>query len=84
MWPAYYLELRAIQHSLRHFRDQVEGVNNLTIYTDHQPLTTSLNTEKPFHRTVHNIQLEMAEYTTDIRYKPGKANNVADALSHPN
>ena len=28
--------------------------------------------------------LEVASYTTDIRYKPGKANNVADTLSRPN
>ena len=59
-------------------------MNNLTIYTDHKPLTTSLNTEKPFHRTVHNMLLEVVAYTTDIRYKPGKANNIADALSRPN
>ena len=32
-WPAYNQELRAIQGSLRHFRDQIEGVNSLVIYT---------------------------------------------------
>ena len=83
-WPAYHLELRAIQHSLRHFRDQVEGVNSLMIYTDHKPLTTSIGMEKPFHRTVHNMLMEVAAYTTDIRYKPGKANNIAESLSRPN
>ena len=40
--------------------------------------------EKPFHRTVNNMLLDLAAYTTDIRHKPGKANNVADALSRPN
>ena len=83
-WPAYNQELRAIQGSLRHFRDQIEGVNSLVIYTDHKPLTTSMTTEKPFVKTVHNMLLEIAEYTTDIRHKPGKANNVADTLSRPN
>ena len=47
----------------------------------HQSLTTSLKTEKPFQRTVHNMLLEVASYSTNIRYKPGKANNVAEALS---
>ena len=60
------------------------GVNNLTVYTEHKPLPTSLGTEKPFHRMVHNMLLEVAAYRTDIRYKPGRTNNVADALSRPN
>ena len=33
---------------------------------------------------VHNMLLEVAAYRTDIRYKPGRTNNVADALSRPN
>ena len=56
----------------------------MVVYTDHKPLTTSMTTERPFRKTVHNMLLEIAEYTTDIRHKPGKANNVADALSRPN
>ena len=56
----------------------------MVVYTDHKPLTTSMATERPFRKTVHNMLLEIAEYTTDIRHKPGKANNVADALSRPN
>merc|ERR1712015_352341 len=83
-WPAYNQELRAIQGTQRHFRDQVEGVSSLVVYTDHKPLTTSMTTERPFVKTVHNMLLEIAEYTTDIRHKPGKANCVADALSRPN
>ena len=60
------------------------GVNNLTVYTEHKPLPMCLGTEKPFHRTVHNMLLEVAAYTTNIRYKPGRTNNVADTLSRPN
>ena len=51
-WPAYHLELRAIQHSLRHFRDQVEGVNSLMIYTDFTKFTISSNRASKNHRNL--------------------------------
>ena len=45
-WVPYDQELKAIQQTLRHFRDQVEGVNSLVVYTDHKPLTTTKTLQK--------------------------------------
>lgn len=56
------------------------GVNNLNIFTDHQPLTFSISDRNP------NTKLQcwrsfVEEFTPKFHYKPGTGNVVADALS---
>lgn len=73
-------ELLAIVWSLQKLRNYLYGVTNLTIYTDHQPLTFSLSEKNPNTKMKRWMNF-IAEYGAEIRYKPGHQNVVADALS---
>ena len=83
-WCPYDRELFAAHQGIRHFKYMVEG-RPFTLYTDHQSLIPSLSkkTDAPTSRQTNQL-MEIAEYTTDIRYLEGKSNFVADALSRPN
>ncbi|KAA3673870.1 uncharacterized protein DEA37_0012599 [Paragonimus westermani] len=71
-------ELLAIYLGIRH---SVEG-RTFAIYTDHKPLTYSLNTSSDRYspREVRHLDY-ISQFTTDIRHVPGAENTVADALS---
>lgn len=45
------------------------------MYTDHKPLTYSLNLKEPNQRLIH-WRLSLAEFDYDNQYKPGKQNVV--------
>ena len=84
LWPPYDRELLGAFKGIRHFRDMIEG-RAFTLYTDHQSLIPSLSEKTDPQTARQTYQLPcISEYTTDIRYVQGKANLVADALSHPN
>lgn len=72
-------ELLAIVWSTNHFRPYLYG-RKFIVITDHRPLTWLFNCKDPSSRLVR-WKLKLQEYDFEIRYKPGKINCNADALS---
>lgn len=73
-------EALAIVWALQHLRNYIYGIANLTIYTDHQPLTFAISEKNPnlkFKRWINMIE----ESGANLVCKPGKQNVVGDALS---
>lgn len=83
-YSTYDRELLAIYRSLKFFRHLVEG-RQLTIVTDHKPLTYAFNQKaaKASPRQLRQLDL-MGQYTTRIIYTQGSKNAIADALSRVN
>ncbi|KAL7287676.1 hypothetical protein TKK_0018073 [Trichogramma kaykai] len=77
-YDTYEKEALAMIHAVDNFRPYVYG-HHFTIYTDHQPLiwfkTAELNTR------VQKWRFKLAEYQYEVKYKVGKLNTAADALS---
>lgn len=73
-------ELLAIVWALKNLRHYLYGVNNLNIFTDHQPLTFSISDKNP-NSKLKRWRAFIEEYSPTFFYKPGKDNIVADALS---
>ena len=83
-YSTYIRELMAIKHALRHFINDING-RELRIYTDHKPIIGSWKTpELQIHdpKALNAIN-EISQWTSDIRYKPGKDLIVPDLLSRP-
>lgn len=72
-------ELLAIIYGVQHFRPYLLG-QDFTIITDHQPLQWLQNFKDPGARLAR-WKFILSEYQYKIKYKPGKTNYVADALS---
>ena len=73
-------ELLAVYRSIRHFRHFIEG-RHFHVYTDHKPLTFALSSQTDYTpRQIRHLSF-ISEFTTDLRYLPGKSNSAADALS---
>lgn len=73
-------EALAIVWSLQHLRNYIYGFANLTIYTDHQPLTFAISEKNP-NLKIKRWKNIIEESGANLVYKPGKQNIVADALS---
>ena len=73
-------ELLAMYLAVKKFRHFVEG-RPFHIYTDHKPLTFAMTTSTDYSPRQRRHLSYVAEFTTDIRHLPGKANLAADALS---
>ncbi|GJY20929.1 putative reverse transcriptase domain-containing protein [Tanacetum coccineum] len=56
------------------------GLVRCTVFTDHKNLQHILNQKELNMRQRHWLEL-LSDYDCEIRYHPGKANVVADALS---
>ena len=69
----------AIVEACRHFRPYVHG-RKFTIETDHKPLTWLWSLKTPNSRLIR-WRIKLDEYDFEIKYKKGKENSVADALS---
>ncbi|PAV73798.1 hypothetical protein WR25_20102 [Diploscapter pachys] len=78
-YPAIELEALAIVYAVAQFRQYIIGTNT-TIITDHRPLTTLLKCRDLVGRLA-KYQLVIMEYDLTIKYRPGTANKVCDALS---
>lgn len=83
MWSAYDLELLAVYSAVEHFELLISG-REITIFTDHRPLTYLFTTNKRCKIERRSRYAEyIAQFTTKIVHVAGAANVVADALSRP-
>ncbi len=74
-----HLEALAVVWALKHFRDIVYGYP-ITVYTDHSAVT-QLFSGKNLTGRLARWYLTVMQFEPTIKYLPGKANTVADALS---
>lgn len=75
-------EMLAIIWSLNALRSYLYGSRKVKIFTDHQPLTYALS-NKNTNTKMKRWKSILEEYNYELKYKPGKANVVADSLSRP-
>ncbi|GJY14614.1 putative reverse transcriptase domain-containing protein [Tanacetum coccineum] len=78
-YTTHDLELGAVVFTLRLWRHYLYGTK-CTVYTDHKSLQYILDQKELNMRQRRWIEL-LSDYDCEIRYHPGKANVVADALS---
>ncbi|GJR79174.1 putative reverse transcriptase domain-containing protein [Tanacetum coccineum] len=78
-YTTYDLELGAVVFALRLWRHYLYDTK-CTVYTDHKSLQYILDQKELNMRQRLWIKL-LSDYDCEIRYHPGKANVVADALS---
>jgi len=79
-YPAYDRELLAIRANLEHWACYVHGRKRTTIYTDHASLQHILGQNKLM--SCHSRHLDrLQQHDYKVKYFPGAANVVADALS---
>ncbi|GJY56294.1 putative reverse transcriptase domain-containing protein [Tanacetum coccineum] len=74
------LELGAVVFALRLWRHYLYETK-CVVFTDHKSLQYILNQKELNFRKQRWVEL-LSDYDCEIRYHPGKANVVADALSH--
>nr|GEX44565.1 putative reverse transcriptase domain-containing protein [Tanacetum cinerariifolium] len=73
------LELGAVVFALKIWRHYLYGMK-CTVFTDHKSLQHILDQKELSMRQRRWLEL-LSDYDCEIRYHPGKANVVADALS---
>lgn len=73
-------ELLAIVWALKELRHYLYGVSDISIFTDHQPLTFAMSEKNP-NSKMRRWHAFIEEFSPKFFYKPGKDNVVADALS---
>ncbi|GBM37261.1 Transposon Ty3-I Gag-Pol polyprotein [Araneus ventricosus] len=80
-YSAYDRELLAVYSAIQYFRHMLE-TRPFALYVDHKPLTYAFrqNSDKCSPRRLRQLDF-ISQFTTDIRYVPGKENVVADSLS---
>ncbi|GJW02138.1 putative reverse transcriptase domain-containing protein [Tanacetum coccineum] len=78
-YTTHDLELGAVVFTLKIWRHYLYGTK-CTVFTDHKSLHHILDQKELNMRQRRWLEL-LSDYDCDIRYHPGKANVVADALS---
>jgi len=78
-YSATELECLAVVWGIRHFRGYLEGYE-FTVVTDHQALRWLQKLESPTGR-LGRWMLELQQYNFNVKYRRGRLNRVADALS---
>ncbi|GJS39326.1 reverse transcriptase domain-containing protein [Tanacetum coccineum] len=78
-YTTHDLELRAIVFALKMWRHYLYGTK-CVVFTDHKSLQHILDQKELNMRQRRWLEL-LSDYDCEIRYHPGKANVVADALS---
>nr|GEW78701.1 putative reverse transcriptase domain-containing protein [Tanacetum cinerariifolium] len=78
-YTTHDLELGAVVFALKIWRHYLYGTK-CTVFTDHKSLQHILDQEELNLKQRQWLEL-LSDYDCDIRYHPGKANVVADALS---
>jgi hypothetical protein len=79
-YPTHDLELAAVIHALKIWRHHLMGAK-CNIYTNHKSLKYIFTQADLNMRQRHWLEL-IKDYDLEVHYHPGKANVVADALSH--
>ncbi|GJV45329.1 putative reverse transcriptase domain-containing protein [Tanacetum coccineum] len=79
-YTTHDLELGSVVFALKIWRHYLYGTR-CTIFTDHKSLQHILDRKELNMRQRRWLEL-LSDYNCDILYDPGKANVVADALSH--
>ncbi len=74
------LEALAVVWALQHFSDIIFGYP-VTVYTDHTAETQLFHGKNLTGRLARQ-NLTIQQFEPTLKYLPGKANTVADALSH--
>ncbi|GJV72624.1 reverse transcriptase domain-containing protein [Tanacetum coccineum] len=78
-YTTHYLELGAVVFAFKIWRHYLYGMKSV-IYTDHKSLQCIFDQKELNMRKRRWIEL-LNDYKCEIKYHPGKANVVADALS---
>ncbi|GJS32832.1 putative reverse transcriptase domain-containing protein [Tanacetum coccineum] len=78
-YTTHDLELRSVVFALKIWRHYLYRTK-CTVFTDHKSLQHILD-QKELNKTQRRWLELLSDYDCDIRYHPGKANVVADALS---
>nr|GEU35612.1 putative reverse transcriptase domain-containing protein [Tanacetum cinerariifolium] len=78
-YTTHDLELGAVVFALKIWRHYLYGIKS-TVFTDHKSLQPILDQNELNMRQCRWLEL-LIDYDCEIRYHPGKANVVADALS---
>ncbi|GKE25364.1 putative reverse transcriptase domain-containing protein [Tanacetum coccineum] len=78
-YTTHDLELGVVVFALKIWRHYLYGTK-CTVFTDHKSLQHNLNKKELNMRQRHWLEL-FADYDYEIRYHPGKANVMVDALS---
>ncbi|GKB85620.1 putative reverse transcriptase domain-containing protein [Tanacetum coccineum] len=78
-YTTHDLELGAVVFALKIWRHYLYGTK-CTVFTDHKSLQHILDQKELNMRQRRWLEL-LSDYDCEIRYHPGKANVVADALS---
>jgi len=79
-YPAYDRELLAISANLEHWACYIHGQKRTTMYTDHASLQHILGQNKLMSRQWHQLD-RLQQHDYKVKYFPGAANVVVDALS---
>src|SRR6266498_1054927 len=79
-YPTHDLELAAVVHALKIWRHYLLG-SKCHIYTDHKSLKYIFTQPELNMRQRRWLEL-IKDFSLEVHYHPGKANVVADALSH--
>ncbi|GKA49083.1 putative reverse transcriptase domain-containing protein [Tanacetum coccineum] len=78
-YTTHDLELGAVVFALKIWRHYLYGTKSM-VFTDHKSLQHILNKKELNMRQRRWLEL-LADYDCEIRYHPGKVNDIADALS---
>ena len=79
-YPVHDKELLAMKYALVKFRVHLLGSKPFVVYTDHASLRTATQSPHLSQRMARWLSF-FAEYNFEVKYKPGKQNALADALS---
>ena len=84
-WSTFRRELLGVKEAVRHFNVEIAG-RHCIIYTDHRPLVDAFRSKdtQAYDPIAYNHIMEVANFTSDVRFLSGVMNNVADVLSRPN